>query len=67
MGCVVAATAHKIPSVIAGEGLIGLGCGFLFVSYAGVPEMLPNKWRSLGLGLLELGVSLPWYVSKYPT
>ncbi|KAF6805532.1 trichothecene efflux pump [Colletotrichum musicola] len=60
VGCIVAAAAKDISSLIAAETLIGLGTGFVFVSYAGVPEMLPNKWRSLGLGILESGIAVPW-------
>ncbi|KAK2051904.1 major facilitator superfamily transporter [Colletotrichum caudatum] len=60
IGCIAATTAHNIATLIAAETLIGLGTGFLFVSYAGVPEMLPNKWRSLGLGILEAGIAVPW-------
>ncbi|KAK1997919.1 major facilitator superfamily transporter [Colletotrichum falcatum] len=60
IGCILATTAHGISTLIAAETLIGLGTGFLFVSYAGVPEMLPNKWRSLGLGILEGGIATPW-------
>ncbi|OLN97742.1 Vacuolar basic amino acid transporter 5 [Colletotrichum chlorophyti] len=60
IGCIAATTAKNISTLIAAETLIGLGTGFVFVSYAGVPEMLPNKWRSVGLGILECGISLPW-------
>ncbi|TDZ19645.1 Trichothecene efflux pump TRI12 [Colletotrichum sidae] len=60
IGMIVAASAKNISSLIAAETLIGLGTGFVFVSYAGVPEMLPNKWRSLGLGILESGIAVPW-------
>lgn len=60
LGCIVAAVAHNISTLIVGETLIGLGTGVVFVAYAGVPEMLPNKWRSLGLSLLEAGIAVPW-------
>ena len=60
VGCIVSATAHSVGALIAGETLIGLGTGVVFVAYAGVPEMLPNKWRSLGLGILEGGIAIPW-------
>jgi MFS family permease len=62
LGCIVASTAHSFANLIAGQALSGFGTGLLFVAYAGVPEMLPNKWRSLGLGILEAGVAIPWYV-----
>ncbi|KAF7554061.1 hypothetical protein G7Z17_g3158 [Cylindrodendrum hubeiense] len=60
IGNIVGGTAQNVQSLIAAETLIGVGTGFVFVSYAGVPEMLPNKWRSLGLGILEGGISIPW-------
>ncbi|KAK2042030.1 major facilitator superfamily transporter [Colletotrichum somersetense] len=60
IGCIAATAAHDIATLVAAETLIGLGTGFVFVSYAGVPEMLPNKWRSLGLGILEAGITVPW-------
>ncbi|KAL6407643.1 Vacuolar basic amino acid transporter 5 [Ilyonectria robusta] len=60
IGNIVGGTAQSMNSLIAAETLIGVGTGFVFVSYAGVPEMLPNKWRSLGLGILEGGISIPW-------
>ncbi|KAH7137477.1 fungal trichothecene efflux pump [Dactylonectria estremocensis] len=62
IGNIVGGTAQNVESLIAAETLIGVGTGFIFVSYAGVPEMLPNKWRSLGLGILEGGISIPWGV-----
>ncbi|OBR11427.1 Trichothecene efflux pump [Colletotrichum higginsianum IMI 349063] len=60
VGCIAATAAQNISTLIAAETVIGLGTGFVFVSYAGVPEMLPNKWRSLGLGILESGIAVPW-------
>ncbi len=60
LGCVCGGVAQNVTTLIAGETLIGFGCGIVFVAYAGVPEMLPNKWRSLGLGILEGGIAIPW-------
>ncbi|KAF4447937.1 hypothetical protein F53441_8596 [Fusarium austroafricanum] len=62
IGNIVGGTAQNTRSLIASETLIGFGTGFVFVSYAGVPEMIPNKWRSLGLGILEGGIAFPWAV-----
>ncbi|KAJ4249157.1 hypothetical protein NW762_012492 [Fusarium torreyae] len=62
IGNIVGGTAQHTTSLVAAETLIGFGTGFVFVSYAGVPEMLPNKWRSLGLGILEGGIAIPWAV-----
>lgn len=60
IGCIIAGVARNVPTLIVGETFIGLGTGVVFVAYAGVPEMLPNKWRSLGLGILEGGIAIPW-------
>ncbi|KAJ4340576.1 hypothetical protein N0V95_007475 [Ascochyta clinopodiicola] len=60
IGCVVSGAGKDVSTLVAGETLIGLGTGFVFVSYAGVPEMLPNKWRAVGVGILEGGIMVPW-------
>ena len=60
VGTIVGACAQNVGALIAAEAIIGIATGFLFVAYAGVPEMLPNKWRALGLGILEGGIALPW-------
>ncbi len=57
---IVACVSKDVATLIAGQAMIGFALGFLFVSYAGVPEMLPNKWRALGMGILEAGVAVPW-------
>ncbi|KAI8663428.1 MFS domain-containing protein [Fusarium keratoplasticum] len=60
IGCIVGGVAKNVATLIASETVIGLGTGFVFVAYAGVPEMLPNKWRALGVGILEGGIMVPW-------
>ncbi|KAJ4328058.1 hypothetical protein N0V84_001426 [Fusarium piperis] len=60
IGCIVGGIAKNVATLIASETVIGLGTGFVFVAYAGVPEMLPNKWRAMGVGILEGGIMVPW-------
>jgi MFS family permease len=45
IGAIIAATAQKTTTVIAGSAIIGFGAGLIFVAYAGIPELLPNKYR----------------------
>ncbi|KAH7124198.1 hypothetical protein EDB81DRAFT_860973 [Dactylonectria macrodidyma] len=45
IGSIVGATVQTVDTVIAGSILLGFGCGVIFVSYAGISELLPNKWR----------------------
>ena len=49
VGAIVAGTAQTTLIVACGSTIIGWGCGMVFVSYAGIPELLPNKWRGIGL------------------
>jgi hypothetical protein len=41
----VAGTAKTTNTVIAGSTIVGFGAGFIFVTYAAIPEILPNKYR----------------------
>jgi MFS family permease len=45
IGAIVACTAQSTENVIAGSAIVGFGTGFIFVAYAGIPEILPNKYR----------------------
>ena len=42
---IVAALAKSVGMIIVGSTFLGFGCGIVFVSYAGISELLPNKWR----------------------
>lgn len=56
-------TAQTTLTVAAGSTVIGFGCGIIFVSYAGIQELLPNKWRGAGIGFTEVCMTIPWAVS----
>ncbi|PVH72211.1 major facilitator superfamily transporter [Cadophora sp. DSE1049] len=60
VGLIIGCAAQNTDMLIIAESVIGFASGFIFISYAGVPEMLPNKYRALGMGILEAGVALPW-------
>ena len=34
-----------MTNIIVGSTFLGFGGGMIFVAYAGVSEILPNKWR----------------------
>ncbi len=42
---IVGATGNATTTVIGGMTLLGFGTGLVFVGYAGIAELLPNKWR----------------------
>ncbi|KIX04491.1 uncharacterized protein Z518_05361 [Rhinocladiella mackenziei CBS 650.93] len=60
VGAIAGATAQSVEAVIGGMTLLGAGCGLIFVAYAGIPELLPNKWRGIGLGFTEFCILLPF-------
>ncbi|KAJ9618122.1 hypothetical protein H2204_013169 [Knufia peltigerae] len=62
IGSIVACTSSTTLTVAAGSTVIGFGCGIVFVSYAGIQELVPNKWRGL-LGLTECAMTIPWAIA----
>lgn len=60
IGSILGGTARSIEMLITAQTLIGFGGGFVFDAFAAVPEMLPNKWRALGAGIVEGGINIPW-------
>lgn len=62
LGCILGGTARSIEVLVTAQTVIGFGAGFVFDVFAAVPEMLPNKWRALGAGLVEGGINVPWWV-----
>ncbi|KAK6375984.1 hypothetical protein LTS17_007234 [Exophiala oligosperma] len=65
-GSIVCATAKTVNTIIIGSTFLGFGCGIIFVSYAGISELLPNKWRQSGTGLAltEYAINVPWGVAN---
>jgi hypothetical protein len=53
---VIAAKSSSVEQTIGGSTFLGFGfgCGIIFVGYAGISELLPNRWR-----LVLLPHSLP--------
>ncbi|KAF2112523.1 fungal trichothecene efflux pump [Lophiotrema nucula] len=58
IGGIVAATAQSMNQLIAGEVLLGLSIGTVSVAYAGISEILPNKYRGIGLAWTEFNLTV---------
>lgn len=54
VGCLVGANATSINMMIASGTLFGIGSGFQEMAYACIQEMLPNKYRMMGVGMSAL-------------
>lgn len=58
VGCLVGANARSINMMIASGILFGIGSGFQEMCYAIIQEMLPNKYRIIGVGSLDISLAL---------
>lgn len=52
----IGATAQNMYQLIAAMGIGGFGTGIALVLYPGITEILPNKYRSVGLAWTELNL-----------
>lgn len=58
VGCLVGATGQSIGQMIASGALFGIGSGFQELCYACIQEMIPNKYRLVGVGLLDVSLAI---------
>lgn len=69
IGFIVAATARSSQHLTAGLGITGFGAGFCQMAMCSVPELLPNKFRHIGIvlsdGLLYVIVVIGPIVGRY--
>ena len=56
IGHIVVGTAHSNPQVITGMAISGLGAALCQMAAFALPELLPNKWRHIGVVLADLAV-----------
>ncbi|KAF2103653.1 MFS general substrate transporter [Rhizodiscina lignyota] len=57
VGGIIACTANSMNQLIAGEVVLGGAIGTVSVAYAGISEILPNKYRGIGLAWTELNLA----------
>ncbi|KAF1950101.1 MFS general substrate transporter [Byssothecium circinans] len=57
VGGIIACTANTMNQLIAGEVILGASIGTISVAYAGISEILPNKYRGVGLAWTEFNLA----------
>ncbi|KAF2710787.1 MFS general substrate transporter [Pleomassaria siparia CBS 279.74] len=57
VGGAIAGTAKSMNQLIAGEVILGASIGTVSVAYAGLSEILPNKYRGMGLAWTEFNLA----------
>ncbi|RFN52089.1 hypothetical protein FIE12Z_3641 [Fusarium flagelliforme] len=60
IGAIVCALAESTLRIVTGTTLVGFGAGVIMVSYPGISELLPNKYRGIGIGWTEFCICIPW-------
>ncbi|OAA65684.1 Fungal trichothecene efflux pump [Niveomyces insectorum RCEF 264] len=53
VGCVIGATGKSINQMIGSGVVFGIASGFQEMSYACIQEILPNKYRMIGVGIFD--------------
>ncbi|KAF2258090.1 MFS general substrate transporter [Lojkania enalia] len=57
VGGIIAATANSMDQLIAGEVVLGVSIGIVSVAYAGISEIVPNKFRGIALAWTEFNLA----------
>lgn len=53
VGAIVGATSHHIGQSIVAHVLIGFGAGNCQLATFALPELLPNRWRHIGVVIAD--------------
>ncbi|CAH0017768.1 unnamed protein product [Clonostachys rhizophaga] len=69
VGFIIIATAHSSTQFTAGLGITGFGAGFCQMAMCSIPELMPNKYRHIGItisdGFVYLIVVIGPIVGRY--
>ena len=53
IGAIVGGTSHSIAQTIAAHVLLGFGSGNCQLAAFAIPELLPNRWRHIGVVIAD--------------
>jgi MFS family permease len=53
VGAIIGATSHHISQTIVANVLIGFGAGNCQLATFAIPELLPNRWRHVGVVIAD--------------
>ena len=56
IGSILGATSHSISQTIAAHAIFGFGGGNCQIAAFALPELLPNKWRHIGVVIADAGI-----------
>ncbi|KAF2431731.1 fungal trichothecene efflux pump [Tothia fuscella] len=56
IGSILGGTSHSIRQTIAAHAILGFGGGNCQIAAFALPELLPNKWRHIGVVIADAGI-----------
>jgi MFS family permease len=56
IGSILGGTSHSIKQTIAAHAIFGFGGGNCQIAAFALPELLPNKWRHIGVVIADAGI-----------
>jgi MFS family permease len=56
VGAIIGATSYSISQTIAAHAILGFGGGNCQIAAFALPELLPNKWRHIGVVIADAGI-----------
>lgn len=56
IGTIVAGTAKSVSAIIVGMTLSGIGGANCSLAVFAIPELLPNKWRHIGVAIADVSI-----------
>ncbi|KAE9976913.1 hypothetical protein EG327_007909 [Venturia inaequalis] len=56
IGAILGGTSHSIRQTIAAHSFLGFGGGNCQIAAFALPELLPNKWRHIGVVIADAGI-----------
>lgn len=57
VGSIVGGTSHSIGQTIAASAILGFGGGNCQIASFALPELLPNRWKHIGVVIADLGIT----------
>jgi MFS family permease len=56
IGSILGGTSHSVTQSIAAHAFLGFGGGNCQIAAFALPELLPNKWRHIGVVIADAGI-----------
>ena len=67
VGCIIGATSHSVGQSIAAHVMIGFGAGNCQLAAFALPELLPNKWRHIGVVIADATTLMAVIIGRVAT